>query len=847
MYQNIFLDTEHQEMHLWDDSSGYTKFKYKNYGYVEDDNGTMVALNGKRVKRVGRWSETDVSDGLVYEADINPEMRVLIDNYLDSDEPSDNHREMILDIEVSTEDNLPDINLALNEITAISYHVNTENKYKALILDKQGQIKPSSTDDVEIHPYKSEKDLLIAFMTMYTNINPTIVSGWNIDYFDIPYLFNRLKRVLGDDMACLLSPIGIVKWLPYRQRFRLAGISCLDYLALYKKFTFSQEPSYSLDSIATKELGIGKIKYDGSLNTLYETDLEKFIEYSIHDTRLVKMIDDKMKLFELAKGICHKGHVPYEDVYYSSKFLEGAMLVYMRKLNMVAPSKKNKELTDDGDKFEGAYVKPPIPGKYDWVYDLDMTSLYPSVIMTLNISPETKVGKIDGWDAKEFIKNTEKTYTLNSGNKSSTISNTQLNKLLNDGKFSISSNGVLYSSDKKGIIPAILEQWYAERVEYRLLMKKYGDSGNKKMYEYFNGRQYIQKVLLNSLYGVLGLPVFRFYDVDNAEATTLTGQTIIQYSELMVNYYYNKELGTNKDYVIYVDTDSNYISSLPLIKHRYPDLDTKDQDKLSEYTIQIATDVQEFINNSFDMFSKKFLNVHKKHYFNIKQEMVAVSGIWLSKKRYAMWAINDNGVKVDKMIIKGIDVVRADFPPAFRSLLKEILKDILFNADKKNIDEKLLTFKKKVSILDIMDVARPTSVQNITKYISKNKLKMMDIKDKGVNFRNYEKGTPAHVKASIMYNNLIRHYNLEKKYNLIENSEKVRWIYLHNNPFNIDALAFKGHDDPPEIMDFLNKYSNKNKMFESIFIEKLEDLYKSMNWKLDLDGSSKIDNFFITN
>ena len=843
MYQNIFYENDKGLMHLWDDEAGYSQFKYKRYGYISDDKGVFVSMTGKKVKRIGRWSDADMEAGLIHEGDINPEMRVLIDNYLESDEHSKNHKQFIFDIEVSTEDNLPDIALALNEITAITYYVNTENKYKALILDKRGGINRSSKDDVEVIPYSTEKDLLTAFLSAYTTINPTIISGWNIDYFDIPYLFNRLKRVLGENMACLLSPIGIVKWMPYRERYRLAGISCLDYLALYKKFTFSQEPSYSLDAISKKELGMGKVSYEVSLNDLYENDLQKFIEYSITDVKLVKMIDEKMKLVELTKGICHKGHVPYEDVYYSSKFLEGAMLVYMKKLNMVAPPKKNKESFGDVDKFEGAYVKAPIPGKYDWVYDLDMTSLYPSVIMTLNISPETKVGKIDGWNSDDYIKNVEKTHTLHVGNKTSSITNLQLKELLEEGKFSISSNGILYSTDKKGIIPAILEQWYAERVEYRALMKKYGDSGNEKMYEYFTVRQYIQKVLLNSLYGVLGLPIFRFYDVDNAEATTITGQKIIQYSEKMANYYYNKELNTNKDYVIYVDTDSNYISALPLIKHRYPNYNNETEEQIAKYVIEIATDAQKFINSSFDLFAKRFLNITGKHHFNIKQELVAKSGIWLSKKRYAMWTINDNGVKVEKMVVKGIDVVRADFPPAFRTLLKEMLKDILFDATKEKIDEKLLTFKKKISILSIIDVAKPTSVKNVRKYTSKRK-KNVYVQDTDVEFKNYEKGSPAHVKASIMYNNLIKYYRLEKKYKRIEDGEKIRWVYLTQNQFGIDAVAFKGYDDPPQIMEFITNHADKRKMFDSVLLEKIEDLYSSMNWILELDSKSKINDFF---
>lgn len=542
MYQNIYYDGDKNEIHLWDDEFTYDVFKYKKYAYVEDPNGSLMSLNGKRVKRTGRWSQQDEEDGLVYESDIHPEMRILIDRYLDSDDPSEKHREMILDIEVSMENGRPNIEQAQNTITAISFYLSNTDTYTALILDKNNKIKRSKTQNIEIIPVKSEEALLSKFIAMYGDANPTILTGWNTDYFDIPYLFHRLQRVLGGDVACLLSPIGIVKWLSYRERYRLAGVNCLDYLALYKKFTFSEKPSYTLDAISRAELGVGKVEYEGSLDSLFERDIEKFIEYNINDVKLVKMLNDKLKFIDLAKNICHKGHVPYEDVYFSSKFLEGAMLVYMKKLDMVAPNNVNRNQKLGGEKFEGAFVKPPQRGKFDWVYDLDMTSLYPSVIMTLNISPETKVGRIDNWDAQDYMKGIEKTYKLYFGKGESKITQKELKTLLEDGNFSISSNGVLYDTKRKGIIPAILETWFAERVEYRKLEKKYGDSGDKKMHEYFKARQYVQKVLLNSLYGVLGLPVFRFYDLDNAEAVTLTGRSVIEYSAKMANYYYNKEL-----------------------------------------------------------------------------------------------------------------------------------------------------------------------------------------------------------------------------------------------------------------------------------------------------------------
>ena len=841
MYQNIYYEYKKGMVHLWDSVEGYTKFRNKRYAFVESQTGTYMTLSGKKVKRVSKWDESDEDMGVVYEKDVYPETRNLIDKYIDSDEVSEGHKLMVFDIEVSTEGGLPNTLRAENEVTAISYHVPDE--YTALILDKHDKIKNSIRDNVKVVSFSTEKDLLSYFISNYINLKPTILTGWNIDFFDIPYLYNRMVKVLGDEFANLLSPIGIVEYVEHKQKYRIAGVSCLDYLPLYKNFTYSQEPSYTLDAISKKELGEGKIEYEGSLDDLFANDIEKFLEYSIHDTRLVKMLDDKMKTIELARGICHKGHVPYEDVYYSSRFLEGAMLVYMRRLNLVAPNKPPKEDIDfDADKFSGAYVKKPKVGYYKWVYDLDMTSLYPSVIMSLNISPETKVGKIEGWDAGKFSKSQlDGSLVFVKNNKKTKLNQEDLKKLLADG-FSISSNGILYNTKNKGIIPAILELWFDERVEYKNLMKKYGDGGNTQMYEYFKARQHIQKILLNSLYGVLGLPSFRFYDLDNAEAVTTTGVSVIQFSERMGNYYYNKELKDTEDHCIYCDTDSIFFSALPIVKQRYPEIDETDEEKIAVLVKEVAGNVQEFLNDSFSLFAKAFLNVNS-HHFSIKQELISKSGIWLAKKRYAQWVINDNGVKVDKIAITGIDSVRSNFPAAFRSLMKEILTDILNEADKLKLDKKILTFKKKLRILEIDKIAQPTSVKGVTKYTVKSyKNKFSNTHKLG--FKNYAPGSPVHVKASIMYNNFIDYYNIGDTFKKIENNEKIKWVYLKTNEFGIEGIAFRGYDDPPEVIDFITTYIDREKIFDKLFADKITQVYEAMKWTLPSESEENLNTFF---
>jgi DNA polymerase elongation subunit (family B) len=312
---------------------------------------------------------------------------------------------MNFDIEVSTDGGLPDIYKAENPITSIAYYDYIVKEYTVHLLDPNMQMNDLNITQrgstVHIRRHSTEEELLGAFLTDYETMKPTILTGWNIDFFDVPYLYNRLKNVFDDRTASRLSPIGKVGYNKFRERYFIAGVSCLDMIKLYKNFTFGERSSYSLDAIGKLELGEGKIQYDGTLDKLYAEDKEKFIDYNVHDVRLVKMIDDKMKLILLAKGICHKGHVPLEDVYFSSRFLDGAILTYLkRKGKIVVPNKPTRDGTyqnNDDPKFDGAYVKDPIPGMYYWLVDLDATSMYPSIIMSLNISPETKLAKIENW------------------------------------------------------------------------------------------------------------------------------------------------------------------------------------------------------------------------------------------------------------------------------------------------------------------------------------------------------------------------------------------------------------------------------------------------------------------
>jgi len=836
MYQNCYYQREKNLVHIWDDKKGYFNFPYTRYAYEKATNGPFTTLYGDKVSKIYKFTKDDPN---LFESDVPETTRVLVDTYTDSDLPSEGHVVLTYDIECEMESGLPDPEKAENELTSIALHDSATNQYWVLVMDKKGDMLEKKTDKAIVLPFRTEEDMLMKYLELYEMINPSIVTGWNIDYFDTPMLYNRINRLLGKRHANRLSPIGECFWSPYRKRYFMAGVSYLDYLSLYKNFTYSELDSYRLDSIAQKELGRGKIEYDGNLDILFREDIEKFIEYNLVDVELVVEFDRKLQFIDTARGICHAGHVPYEDFVYSSKYLEGALLTYLKRKGIVAPNKpadrrermealkENKE-----EKFIGAYVKAPIVGKYDWIYDLDLTSLYPSIIMSINISPETKMGKIENWDAQDYIKGKRESWIINGD----TITQENLKKFFERSKFSVASNGVLYRTDKVGCIPDILDLWFSQRVEFRKLEKQYGESGDKEKYAFYKKRQLVQKILLNSLYGVLGLPAFRFYDVDNATAVTTTGQTVIKSTADMANIKYNKELGTpDADSNIYIDTDSVFFSATPLLDHRIPNWKENDQQTIAGFVNDIAGEMQDYLNDFYDILGKKVFNIDK-HRFEIKKEYVSKAGIWIAKKRYAQWIISDNGVPVDKLDVKGLDVVRSSYPAAFRKFMSEVLIEILRGDTEEQLTNKVYDFKKNLPTMDVVKIAKAGAVKNLSKYMPKKK-------DQTAMFQ-FLSATPAHVKASIAYNQLLKHFGVQNQYEPLKDGDKIKWVYLKQNPYGLDGVAMNGYNDPPQIMELISTYIDHDKIFERELLKKLEDFYGALNWGEVLSSTKTAEKFF---
>ncbi len=857
MYKSIYYDSKQEIIHIWDDTVGYINQSFKNYAFKKADHGSYQNIFGEKVEKCYNF-EYNSHD--TYEADLPVETKALIEYYGDTDDVAKNIKTIIIDIETDSTNGFASMKTFDKEITSVAIHDRTTDQKYCLVLDALKRITDKDDGQLKLRRYDSEVTLIEAILKLFEEIRPDIITGWNISFngtsegFDIPYLYGRIKKILGKEVN-RLSPIGRCYVKRNTNEVVIAGVSCIDYMLLYKKFRFEPRQSYGLNAIGKLEVNKGKVEYTGTLDDLYQSDLNKFIEYNLCDVEIVKLIDDKFKFLDLAIDICHVGHVPYDWFHMSSRFIEGAIITYMRRLgNMVAPNKpvsiENDEfdlddgfMEDDDDdeskddkSFRGAYVKDPIPGLYSWVCSADINSLYPSTIMTLNISPETYVGKVENWDVDKYLRN-ELTEILIGGEKYTVP---EFNDMLRDDHVAVSAVGALYTQKQKGIIPSILELWFSQRVEFKDLARKHSKEGNKPMEEFYNRRQHLQKIFLNSVYGILGLSTCRFYSKDNAESTTVTGQAIIKMSEkIVVQYFkdaYAKFGKTVKDdeMVIYIDTDSLYFSINDLADFRGLTEDAK-----KEFTIKICDEVADRLNMFYPIVIKKTFNSDYNR-IKILGDTISETAFWKKKKAYALHKVYDMDKRkdIDKIEVKGISSVRSSFPPKFKVYLENFLKLVLNKTSNVDVNKTLLTLKDEIPNTSILDLSRNTSVKFISESGEKN------YAPKNRHPFSVVKGTPAQVKAANNYNDLIKLWGLEKKVQPIFQGQKIKYVYLKNNEYHIDCLAMKADGtDPSEILDFIEKYVDKMEMYHREMKKKIFEFYDILQWRQPSDSEEATNEF----
>jgi len=848
MFQAIHYDFKTKTCHLRDDKQGWLSFDYSPTYYKLDPNGKYETLDGKRVSPT---YTCDKNDPLTYyEIDIPMETRVLVDAYKDLDDAPNFHNVIFLDIECEIGGALTTeyIKSAPMKITSISlYDVNLK-KFYCLILDEKKQLKHITEENKEIIPCNDETSLLSKFIDIWLICDPTIISGWNSEFFDIPYLYHRIYKVLGEQKAKELSPLGITFVKDYFNKkaqttesiVSIAGINHLDYMLLHKKFIMKQEPSYKLGDIGEKYVKLGKIDYEGSLDKLFKEDVNKFIEYNLRDVEILIELDKKLQFIDLTINICHLCHVPYENIYYSTALNEGAILTYLKRKDIVSPNKPttyNPLLKEGNEEYAGGYLKDPEPGLYEWVSDLDFTSLYPSIIRNLNMGIETLVGRIQNrdkydnkWglgDLKELdpdIDITIEKVTPDRKVKISSVKAKDLIELIEKNKLIISANGTLFRRDKSSIVVEILNDWFNKRKQYKDLMKEaYKVKKDPVLGEFYNKRQHAFKIKLNDVYGVFAQNGWRYSDGNLfiSKAITLTGQRLDQESINFINDEISEELGVEKDYVITADTDSLFFELKDLIKKRKPDVDINNREQVVPVALEITKEYQDKTKPFLQNLCKSLFNVDNE-YFELKQEVVLERGYFAGKRRYAQFIVNKEGVPTEELDIKGMDVMKSNMTPLYRKFGEEILLDIMYGKAKKDIDKKIIDFKAHLASLPYKSIAKPTGVKNIRSYIASSP-------SSGQIFSKLEKKCPINTKAAIYYNDLLRFKKLDKKYSCFTEGDKMYYIQLKDNPYKIEVLGFTGND-PEFIDDFINKFVDREEGFNSILLNKLQGIYNDLKW-----------------
>jgi DNA polymerase elongation subunit (family B) len=839
MYQSISHNFHTKKTIIRDDEKGWVEVDYKPTYYKLDKEGEFVTIDGRRVSPTKDFDKNHPDK--YFEIDIPLETNALVDIYKDSDDAAKWHNVVYLDIECEIGGALTTeyIKRAPMKITSVALYDVTLKKYYCLILDEKRQITQASDDNKEIIPYDTERDLLKGFLDKWEECDPTIISGWNSEFFDIPYLYHRMCQVVGDQHAKRLSPLKRCKVMDFGQdrsesTVKIEGVNHLDYMLLHKKFIMKQEPSYKLDAIGEKYAKMNKIEYEGSLDDLFKNDVNKFIEYNLRDVEILVALDDKLQFIALTQNICHLCHVSYENIYYATALNEGAILTYLRRENIVSPNKPttmNKALKAANEEYAGGYLKDPVPGLYQWVSDLDFTSLYPSIIRNLNMGIETLVARIKNrdkydnqWglaDLKQLDPNKVlQIERVDALRHIQTIEMTvqQVIDFVESKNMTMAANGTIFRTDKDSIVAKILDDWFAKRKEYKNLMKQAYKSGDKELGEFYNKRQHAMKIKLNDVYGVFAQNGWRYSDGNLfiSKAITLTGQRLDQESINFVNEEINTELGTNKDYVVTADTDSLFFEMKDLIKKRKPEVDITSREQVVPVALEITAEYQEKTKPFLQNLCKTQFNCDNV-YFELKQEVVLERGYFAGKRRYAQFIVNKEGVPTEELDIKGMDIMKSNMTPMYAKFGESLIMDIMYGKPKKEIDKKIQDFRKKLKTISYKEIAKPTGVKKIREYIASPPTT-------GQMFSKLGLKCPINTKASIYYNDLLRFKGLDKEYSCITEGDKIQFIPLKKNPYNLPVLAFT-KESPQFIYDFLEKYADTDSGFDNVLLNKLQGIY----------------------
>ena len=727
---------------------------------------------------------------------------------------SDKILTVTIDIETRADNGFPEPELANEEMLAITIKNQTTKK---IVVWGLGEFK-NDRDDVTYINCSNENELLAKFMNFWTQHYPDVVTGWNTDFFDIPYLINRVTKVLGEDRAKEFSPWGLISSRKVynhgreQQVYDITGVANLDYLQLYRKFTYTNQESYALNHIAFVELGQKKNEnpYE-TFQDWYTKDYQSFLEYNIVDVELVDRLEDKMKLLELCLTMAYEAKVNYEDVFGQVKYWDVLIHNYLKNKKIVIPQKSGQSKSD---KFEGAYVKDPQVGQHKWVMSFDLNSLYPHLIMQYNMSPETLV-------TGDYLKLADdKTY---------------VNEMLREVDLdipehtTITPNGALYRKDKHGFLPEMMQDIYNDRTVYKKKMLKakqdYEDTKDPKYLKYisrYNNIQMARKISLNSAYGAIGNEWFRYYDLRIAEGITTSGQLSIRWIEKSLNVYLNKLLKTEgEDYVIASDTDSVYITFDKLVdtvlKKRTDETEDSYRQRTVDFLDRVAQEkIEPFIDKSYQALAS-YVNAYEQK-MQMAREVIADKGIWTAKKRYILNAWDIEGVRYEEPTLKimGIEAVKSSTPAPCRDKIKECLK-IIMSGTEKDVNNFIQEFREEFMKLPPEEIAFPRSVNGISKW--------------GDSANIFKKGAPMHIKGVILYNHFVRQQKLTNKYPLIQEGEKIKFLNMRTpNRMQSNVISFM--TKLPKELD-IHSHLDYDIQFEKAFIEPLTFIMNQIGWSID--------------
>ena len=708
-----------------------------------------------------------------------------------------------LDIETTCENGFPDVENPVEELLCITVK-NQSNK--SIITWGVGKFTTDRTDITYIE-CKNEKHLIMEFMKFWLKNYPDVITGWNTKFFDLPYLMNRIKFLVGDKVAQRMSPWSLIdkSEIVVRGRpqtyYKLLGICMLDYLDLYRWFIPTRQESYRLDFIGELELGHGKHPnpYE-TFKEFYEQDFQKFVDYNIQDVEIVDSLEDKLGLIDLSLTVAYESKVNYDDIFSQVRVWDTLIANHLMKKNICVPPREEHQ---KDTKYEGAYVKDPALGMHDWIVSFDINSLYPHIIIQYNISPEKLIGTSP--ESVSVNKMLKKKVGLD---------------FLKTEDACLTPNGAMFKRDSQGFLPEMMESMYKDRIVFKKRMlkakKQYQKTKTpelKKEISRCNNIQWARKIALNSAYGAVGNQYFRYYDVRQAAGITTAGQFIIRFIERKVNDYLNSILNTEKtDYIVASDTDSIYVRFKDLVEHTCKG---KSNEQILNFLDKVCENkLEPFIAECFDElgdYSNAFKNA-----MVMKREVIADKGIWVAKKRYMLNVLDDEGVRLaqPKLKLMGIEAVKSSTPQVCRVKIKEAI-EVIMSKEQTDLHKLVAEFRKEFMKLPAEAIAFPRSCNNVKKYRDHSNI--------------FIKGTPIHVKGALIYNYQIQKLGLKNKYPFIQEGDKIKFIKLvPANPFKFDVISYIT-SLPPEFK--LQDYIDYETQFEKTFTDPMRFILDAIGWK----------------